>query len=66
MSLVSVTPFSSESHVTSSLNLETLYFKEADQFLCWHNAMKYEIVALHDNGTWSLVPLEPFMNMVGC
>jgi len=28
--------------------------------------MKYEIVALHDNGTWSLVPLEPFMNMVGC
>jgi histone deacetylase 1/2 len=66
MSLVSATPLSSESRVTSSPNLEPLNFKEAGQFLCWYSAMKYEIVVLYDNGTWSLVPFDPIMNVLGC
>jgi len=28
--------------------------------------MKSEIVALHASGTWSLVPFDPFMNVVDC
>ena len=28
--------------------------------------MKSEIIALHDNGTWSLVQYEPSINVVGC
>jgi hypothetical protein len=34
--------------------------------MCWHIAMKAEIVALHANGTWSLVPFDPSMNVIGC
>jgi len=56
----------STSRVMSPSALEPLSFKEANQYLCWHTAMKDEIVALHANATWSLVPFDPSMNIVGC
>jgi hypothetical protein len=34
--------------------------------MCWHTTMKSEIAALHANSTWSLVPFNPSMKMVGC
>ena len=33
--------------------------------LVWHNAMCDEIAALRENHTWSLVPFDPSMNVVG-
>jgi len=56
----------STSWVMSPSTLELLSFKEADQYLCWHTTMKDEIAALHTNATWSLVPFDPSMNIVGC
>jgi len=52
--------------ITSPSTLEPLNFKEADQYLCWHTAIKSEIVALYANATWSLVLFDPSMNIVGC
>jgi histone deacetylase 1/2 len=52
--------------VTSPSTLEPLNFKEVDQYLCWHTAIKSEIVALYANATWSLVSFDPSMNIVGC
>jgi len=54
------------SRVMSPSTLKPLSFREADQYLCWHTAMKDEIAALHANATWSLVPFDPSMNIVGC
>ncbi|KAJ6340305.1 hypothetical protein OIU77_008126 [Salix suchowensis] len=54
------------SRVLSPSNFEPMSFKEADRFECWHSAMKDEISALHANNTWSLVPFDPSMNVVGC
>ena len=67
--ITSVAAFSSQppaSRVMSPSTPEPLTFKEVDQFMCWHTAMKSEIAALHANGTWSLVPFDPSMNVVGC
>jgi len=65
-SISASSPPVSTSRVMSPSALEPLSFKEADQYLCWHTAMKDEIVALHANATWSLVPFDPSMNIVGC
>jgi histone deacetylase 1/2 len=54
------------SRVIYSSAHEPVSFREADRFLCWHSAMESEIIALHANNTWSLVPYEPSMNVVGC
>jgi hypothetical protein len=55
---------SSTSRITSSPDLEPLICKEANWFVCWHNAIKSEIVALNENGILSLVPFDPTMNEV--
>jgi hypothetical protein len=34
--------------------------------MCWRITMKSEIATLHANGTWSLVPFDLSMNVVGC
>jgi hypothetical protein len=62
---VSASPLPPTSRVTYSSAREPLSFKEADRFLCWHSAMKSEITTLHADGTWSLVPYEPSMNVIG-
>jgi len=36
-----------------------------NRFLCWHSAMESEIITLHANDTWSLVPHDPSINVVG-
>ena len=46
--------------------LEPFNFKEAGHFICWHIVMNSEIAALRVNDTWSLVPFDPSMNVVGC
>ena len=51
--------------VVSLPQQEPFSFKDANQYLIWHNAMTEEIKALHGNHTWSLVPLHPSMNVVG-
>ena len=53
------------SRVTSLPQQEPFSFKDANQYLIWHNAMKEKIKAFHSNHTWSLVPLHPSMNVVG-
>ncbi len=40
--------------------------KEALSHLGWHNATTEEIIALHNNGTWELVPLQQDKSTVGC
>jgi hypothetical protein len=33
--------------------------------VCWYNTIKSENDVLHENDTWSLVPFDPIMNVVG-
>lgn len=32
----------------------------------WSQAMHNELLALHTNNTWTLIPCEPYMHVVGC
>uniref|UniRef100_A0A2N9ISY4 Reverse transcriptase Ty1/copia-type domain-containing protein n=1 Tax=Fagus sylvatica TaxID=28930 RepID=A0A2N9ISY4_FAGSY len=41
-------------------------FTEASKQPQWRSAMNTEFTALLDNGTWSLVPSKPHVNLVGC
>ena len=41
-------------------------FKAASKVSEWQDTMKEEISALHTQKTWSLVPLPPNKNLVGC
>lgn len=41
-------------------------FSTTSKFPEWHQAMSKEFTALMHNGTWSLVPPTPNMNLVGC
>lgn len=50
----------------SSSPHEPTSFKEASEDSRWVSAMKEEYAALPQNKTWSLVPYEPSMNVVGC
>jgi hypothetical protein len=66
VSLVSAPSLPLNSRVTYSSAHEPVSFREADCFLFWHSAMESKITALHANDTWSLVPYEPSINVVGC
>jgi hypothetical protein len=66
VSSVSASSLPPNSRVIYSSAHEPVSFREADRFLCWHSAMESEITALHANDTWSLVPHDPSMNVVGC
>ena len=50
----------------SSKNVEPTCFSEAVKHAPWRTAMNVEFDALLRNGTWSLVPAHPSMNIVGC
>jgi len=45
---------------------EPTSFTEASKHVHWREAMNHEFNALMHNGTWSLVPRSPTMNLVGC
>ena len=45
---------------------EPATYKSALKSSVWLSAMKEELSALHSQGTWSLVPLPPHKNLVGC
>jgi hypothetical protein len=68
---INITPVAASSSqppaslVMSPSTLKPLTFKKANHFMCWHTTMKSKITALHTNGTWSLVPFDPSMNVVG-
>jgi histone deacetylase 1/2 len=44
------------SRLTSLPQQEPLSFKDANRYVTWHTAMQDELLALHSNQTWSLVP----------
>ncbi|KAM2251944.1 hypothetical protein ACFX1S_006525 [Malus domestica] len=46
--------------------VEPATYKSALTSPVWCDAMKEELTALHNQGTWSLVPLPPHKNLVGC
>ncbi|KAJ6733370.1 hypothetical protein OIU74_005177 [Salix koriyanagi] len=64
-SISTTSPSTTTSREVTPSAHEPLSFREADRYLCWHTAMKDEIAALYENSTWSLVPYDPSMNIVG-
>ncbi|XP_070679388.1 uncharacterized protein [Malus domestica] len=56
-------------HENSGVDLtqvEPATYKSALKSPVWYDAMKDEIAALHNQGTWSLVPLPQHKNLVRC
>ena len=51
---------------TRPLDVEPTCFTLASKSPHWRAAMNAEFTALMHNGTWSLVPPKPNMNLVGC
>lgn len=51
---------------TTTLDAEPSTFKQANTDPKWRSAMAQEINALAQNHTWTLVPYDPQMNVVGC
>ncbi|KAM1225391.1 hypothetical protein ACFX2G_045116 [Malus domestica] len=60
-----LTTFDESPPVDLSL-VEPATYKSALKVPVWFNAMTEELDALYKQGTWSLVPLPPQKNLVGC
>ena len=52
--------------VNNSLLHEPSCFTEALKQPQWHSAMNIEFTTFLNNGTWSLVPSKPHVNLIGC
>jgi hypothetical protein len=51
---------------TGPLEVEPTCFTLTSKSPHWREAMNAEFIALMRNGTWSLVPCKPTLNLVGC
>ena len=51
---------------TSTCDIEPTCFTMASKSPEWRQAMNIEFTALMKNGTWTLIPSKPTMNLVGC
>uniref|UniRef100_A0A2N9HD82 Reverse transcriptase Ty1/copia-type domain-containing protein n=1 Tax=Fagus sylvatica TaxID=28930 RepID=A0A2N9HD82_FAGSY len=51
---------------SSACAAEPSCFTVASKSPAWREAMNHEFTALMKNGTWTLVPRKPTMNLVGC
>ena len=51
---------------TGPLEVEPTCFTLTPKSPHWREAMNAEFITLMRNGTWSLVPCKPTMNLVGC
>lgn len=49
-----------------STETEPRTYEEAIKDHMWVEAIKHEITALEDNGTWTVVPLPPGKNAIAC
>lgn len=47
-------------------NHEPKTYSEASKFECWNQAMKVELAALEQTGTWKIVDLPPHVKPIGC
>jgi len=60
----------SNSHLHFVLSLQThtepKSYAEASKFECWNKAMKTELTALEQTGTWKLFDLPPNIKPIGC
>ena len=50
---------------SNSLGHEPTTYAEAAKEECWRDAMRKEIQALEENGTWTLVDLPPGKKAIG-
>lgn len=60
----------SPTHYRFTLSLTTNHepktYSEASKFECWNQAMKVELAALEQTGTWKIVDLPPHVKPIGC
>lgn len=66
VSYLHLKPHYSKCLATYSFETETKTFAEAAKDPKWVDAMQQDIQALEDNQTWSLVPLPPGKQPIGC
>ena len=52
--------------MTDAQSAKPTSFTAANKLTPWRAAMNFEFNALLHNGTWTLVPHKPHMNLVGC
>ncbi|XP_058761005.1 uncharacterized protein LOC131634366 [Vicia villosa] len=66
LSYSNISPSHSRFIFSISTNDEPKTYKEACKFDCWNQAMKLELEALENTGTWKIVDLPSNVKPIGC